>query len=583
MLVFFHLPFMDIVRRQPHPRQTPRPSDGISATRPSGMRPSPGSITRGQRPPMPPHMSRAVPSASPGAMPYQRTPYRSQPYLRPPVPPQSPATARTYTPAPTASTPPHTKRRTRSSITRRVLIGAVVLFLITVGWMVWMLYSKGRNAAANMNDSGNPYTLRATLANITNPDSYETLHGFTDGRINVLLLGRANTFKGGKDLTDTIILASINTVDYRLGLFSIPRDLLVTHNDRTVKINSLYTYGLRDGVGTRYLTDTVTTITGEPVHYYVLMDFEGFTKIIDILGGINVDVPHHIKDTRYPGPGYSYETFEIQPGLQYLDGATALKYARTRHDSEGDFGRARRQQQVMQAARNKAFSLGTIVNPMKIGSILDVLGDHVHTNIGGDTLEPFISLIKKVDTHNITTVVVDAWRPESLLVSARRGELPGLVPRIGTYREIRERAGALFELDKITQRQKDIAAERPTIGIINRSGNAELPARVTTAMKTVGFVTVRNITPSRSAQNDTSPTDTTTITDLTGGEKPFSLDELIKKLPATKSTEQFDADATPVDFVIVLGTDLISSYTYTAISQDELENALHHNNNNDDL
>ncbi len=467
---------------------------------------------------------------------------------------------------------PQRSSRRRIPFGRIILIGAAVVFCLVLVWMVWMFYTKGRTAAANMNDSDRPYTLRAALADIANPHSYEKLEGFADGRINILLLGRANTFKGGKDLTDTIMLASINTRDYRLGLFSIPRDLLVTHNKRTVKINSLYTYGLHDGVGTDYLTDTVTTITGEPVHYYILMDFEGFTKIIDILGGINIDVPNPIKDTRYPGPGYSYETFEVPAGLQHFDGATALKYARTRHDKEGDFGRAKRQQHVMQAARNKALSLGTIVNPLKIGSILDVLGDHVHTNVGGDVLEPLISLIKKVDTHNITTVVVDAWRPDSLLVSARTGGMPGLIPRIGTYREIRERAGALFELEKIAQRQKDIAAEQPTITLINRSDNAALPARVTAALATIGFTSVTLHTPPRPRTGDVAPaSDATTITDLTDGEKPFSLDELIKKLPAAKSADAFDADTITTDFVITLGTDLIPTYTYTAISQDEME------------
>ncbi len=485
---------------------------------------------------------------------------------------------------PSAYAPPHSSQREAPSAQRAphrripfgrvILITAAAIFLIALVWTVWMLYSKGRIAAANMNDSDRPYTLRAALADIANPQSFEKLNGFAEGRINILLLGRANTFKGGKDLTDTIMLASINTRNYRLGLFSIPRDLLVTHNGRTIKINSLYTYGLRDNVGTDYLTDTITTITGEPIHYYILMDFEGFTKIIDTLGGINIDVPHHIKDTRYPGPGYSYETFEIQPGLQHLDGATALKYARTRHDSEGDFGRARRQQQVMQAARNKAFSLGTIVNPMKIGSILDVLGDHVHTNVGGDALEPLISLIKKVDTHNITTVVIDAWRPDSLLISARSGGMPGLIPRIGTYREMRERAGALFELDQITQRQKDIAAEQPTITIMNYSGNSELLSRVTTTLKTIGFSSVTATVLPRGHTNTSSIIDTTTISDLTDGEKPFSLDELIKKLPATKSTTPSDTDTITTDFVITLGTDLIPTYTYTAISQDEMEKEL---------
>lgn len=134
-------------------------------------------------------------------------------------------------------------------------------------------------------------------------------------------------------------------------------------------------------------------------------------------------------------------------------------------------------------------------------------------------------------------------------------------------------------------RQKDIVAEKPSIAIVNRSDNTALPARVTAALQTIGFDTVRHITPPRTtARNEVQEAaTTTTIADLTGGEKPFSLDELIKKLPAEKSTEQFDTDTYPADFVIVLGTDIIPAYTYTAISQDELENATHTNMTNDDL
>lgn len=458
-----------------------------------------------------------------------------------------------------------------SLLLQRVILGGLlVLLCAAAGWTGWILYRKSARALDNMTDDPAPYTLRATLADITNPRSYEKLRGFSDGRINILLLGRANTFKGGKDLTDTIMLASINTVDYRLGLFSIPRDLLVTHNGRRAKINTLYAYGLRDSVGTRYITDTITDITGQPVHYYIVMDFEGFTEIIDILDGINVDVPHDIKDTRYPGPGYSYETFEVRAGLQHFDGATALKYARTRHDKEGDFGRAKRQQQVMQAARNKAFSLGTIVNPIKISEIIDVVGSHVHMNVGGNDIEPLISLMKKVDTQNITTVVIDAWQPDSLLVSARSGGVPGLLPRIGSYREIRERATELFDLNKIAQRRNDIVAEQPSVTLVNRSGNADMPARVAATLTGIGFERITHATIRQ--RNDAAATvATTTVTDTTNGEKPFSLDELMKKLPATKSGEHVDVGTVATDFVVTLGTDITDAYTYTAISQEELE------------
>ena len=461
------------------------------------------------------------------------------------------------------------KRRSRIPIGKFLLWCAVILFTGSIVWTCWMTYTKTNETFAHMSDNGEKHSVLRTISNIANPHSYESLKGFDDGRINILLLGRANTHKAGKDLTDTIMLASINTKDYTVGLFSLPRDLLVMHDGAYGKINALYQSGVRNDVGAQYITDVVGDVTDQEIHYYIVMDFEGFTKIIDILEGINVDVPRHIKDERYPGPGYSYETFEVYPGLQQFNGETALKYARTRHDVEGDFGRAKRQQQIMQAAKNKAFSLGTIVNPMRIAEIFDVLGEHIHTDISPNEIEPFIALTKKLDTQNITTVVVDAWQPGSLLISARQGNASGLLPRIGNYKEIRERAQNIFDLTRIAQREKDISSENSTITLFNRSGDASLPTRVTSMLRTIGFTSVTIHTPKLKRNETLADLEETTIIDRTTGAKPFSLDELLKKVPAKKGSETI-AD-TEADFVIILGKDILPNYTYTEITQDELE------------
>jgi LCP family protein required for cell wall assembly len=449
---------------------------------------------------------------------------------------------------------------------------ALIFFCASILWAIFAFAQKADMTIESISDNGEKHSFMETITQMANPRSYKTLSGFEEGRINILLLGRANTHKAGKDLTDTIMLLSVNTVDYTLSFFSLPRDLLITNgSDRMIKINALYQSGLRNDVGADYIIDAVAEVTGQKIHYYIVMDFDGFINIIDTLGGINVDVPQHIKDDKYPGPGYSYETFEVFPGLQKFDGETALKYARTRHDPEGDFGRAKRQQYVMQAAKNKAFSLGTIVNPIKIADILTTLGDHIHTDIAPNEIEPFIALTKKVDTHNITNVVVDAWKPGSLLISARyyssTGGISGLVPRIGitNYKEIREHAKNIFNLKQVEQRAKDITNEQPSIIVINASSDTTLGHRVAHALTTIGFMQV-------SQETDTSidiPRDHTIVIDRTAGEKPFSLDEIIKKVPAKK--DNFDINITDTDFVIILGNDILDAYTYTVISQDEME------------
>lgn len=449
---------------------------------------------------------------------------------------------------------------------------ACIIFLLSIGWATYAFIHKTNETLARISDDKERPSVMQAIANIANPHSYRSLNGFDDGRINILLLGRANTQKSGKDLTDTIIVASINTKSYTIGLLSIPRDLLIHTDSSYVKINSLYQTGLRTDVGAKYIIDAVEDITAQKIHYYVVMDFEGFTKIIDILDGINIDVPHHIRDESYPGPGYSYETFEVYPGLQKFDGETALKYARTRHDIEGDFGRAKRQQQIMQAAKNKAFSLGTIVNPKKIAEIFDALGDHLHTNISPNEIEPFIALIKKLDTQNITTVVVDAWQPGSLLISTRQfgsgGGISGLTPRTGNYKEIRERADLIFDLQKIAQREKDIDNEEPTIALINTTADTNLTGRVSALLQKIGFQKITVFSDPKIKK--IVPQETTTVIDRTSGAKPFSLDELIKKVPATKGDATLDKNIT-ADFAIILGNDILDTYTYTEISRDELE------------
>lgn len=449
---------------------------------------------------------------------------------------------------------------------------ALILFCASLLWAIFAFAQKTDITLESISNSGEKHSFMKTITQMANPRSYKVLNGFDEGRINILLLGRANTHKAGKDLTDTIMILSVNTVDYTMSFFSLPRDLLVmTGSDTMIKINALYQSGLHNNVGADYIIDAVTEVTGQKIHYYIVMDFDGFVSIIDTLGGIHIDVPQHIKDERYPGPGYSYETFEVFPGLQKFDGETALKYARTRHDPEGDFGRAKRQQYVMQAAKNKAFSLGTIVNPIKITDILTTLGDHIHTDIAPNEIEPFIALTKKVDTHNITNVVIDAWKPGSLLIGARHysstGGISGLVPRIGTtnYKEIREHANNIFNLKKIEQRMRDIANEQPSISVINASSDSMLGHRVVHALVAIGFTEVSQET---DAISDL-PRDQTIVIDRTGGEKPFSLDEIIKKVPAKK--DAIDTHDIDTDFVIILGNDILDAYTYTIISQDEME------------
>ncbi len=397
-------------------------------------------------------------------------------------------------------------------------------------------------------------------------------------RINILLLGKASEDYPGTDLTDTIMIASIDTVEKKIALFSLPRDLYVNipNTDYYTRINSVYQYGLSNEKGVEPLKETIEDITGQKIHFYIIADFNGFIDIVDSLSGINVDVLRDVKDTRYPGPNRSYQTFEIEKGLQIMSGETALKYVRYRHgDPEGDFGRAKRQQQVLQALKNRAFSLKTIFNPFAMNALLTSLGDHIRTDISATDMTHFVALIKKLDTQNITTVVIDAWKPDSLLrvMHVQHGPIRafGLMPRTGSYTEIRDLAENVFDVDKIKKRREKVIAEDAKIIIINQSDVPALTARTQKLLtKDLGLTNVSVATSELlGIENETL------IIDYSDGKKVFTADEIMRQLETKREDHNVYADSIEkeADIIIVIGSDLEEQILYEEATVDDLNGA----------
>jgi LCP family protein required for cell wall assembly len=185
-----------------------------------------------------------------------------------------------------------------------------------------------------------------------------------ESRVSILLMGVDSRQEGpgqGPGLTDTMILISLDPVAMTAGILSIPRDLWVNipgfGND---KINKAYFDGEANrlpGGGPALAMQTVHNFLGVPVQYYVVVDFFSFTTLIDDIGGIDVKVPETTLRIHPLGPA---KTVRLHQGLNHLDGATALAYARDRDTPGGDFDRARRQQQVIYAVRDKVLSLNML-------------------------------------------------------------------------------------------------------------------------------------------------------------------------------------------------------------------------------
>lgn len=320
-------------------------------------------------------------------------------------------------------------------------------------------------------------------------------HGFT----NLLLLGAGDKDHDGIDLTDTIMLVSLDPEKSKSAvLLSLPRDLfiLATQKMGAGRLNSLY----RDYKGhlmgrgksraeasheaLAQLSAEIGTLIGLPMHGAIKLDFSGFEQVIDAFGGIDVTVPEDIVDPTYPGPDYTYETFSIGKGLQHLDGATALKYARTRHTTS-DFSRSGRQQQIIAAAADKARQLGILGSVSKATELMSIVANNMETTFGTRQLLGLVGIGKKIDQHKIVSMQLTdengfyggVSRPGGFLYAPPREQfenasvlLPVSIPEMPvTWKQIQT-------LGKLLSENRETFVRPPGIIILN-AGAKESSAR----------------------------------------------------------------------------------------------------------
>lgn len=470
------------------------------------------------------------------------------------------------------------KKKSNSKISKIFWLTILITLLAGIGYVSFFLL-KSYNVAKKINVSNNKKSsLSEDVKSIISPiipiGEKSTLRGQETGRINILLLGAAGEHKPGGNLTDTVMIMSIDIKSKKIALLSLPRDFYVNipQSNNFTKINALYKISLDNKLGADLVKQAVEKITNLNINYYATVDFDAFQKIVDNIGGINIISERDIYDARYPGPNYSYQTFELSKGAHLLDGKTALQYVRERHDDpEGDFGRAKRQQQVIQSVKNKFFSMQTLFNAIALNNVLNTLGDNIKTDMTFTDIDQFVRLSKELDTQNINNAVVDAWKPSSLLkvshVTMGNAQAFILVPRVGNYSEIQDLAKNIFDQKEISKRQDEIKNEDASIAIINKSGDANLVTKIKKLLsERLGMKNVKII----SNEENELASNSTIATNQNGTSKIFTTDELIKKLPAKLSEENNSSEE---DITISLGTDLINTYKYDEDSIEEFNKA----------
>jgi polyisoprenyl-teichoic acid--peptidoglycan teichoic acid transferase len=221
----------------------------------------------------------------------------------------------------------------------------------------------------------------------------------TAGKTNILILGKSGEGHAGAQLTDTLIFASVSLAKPSVSLISIPRDIWIA--EIRAKINSAYYWGNEKpelGGGISLVKSLTEKITGQPVHYAVVVDFSGFKEIIDAVGGIEVNVENSFTDAKYPIEGKEndlcdgdkeykcrYETISFEKGLVHMDGATALKFVRSRNGDNNentDLAREARQQKIIAAVKGEVLAFRNLINPVIDLKIYRVLKSSVETDIG---------------------------------------------------------------------------------------------------------------------------------------------------------------------------------------------------------
>lgn len=380
-----------------------------------------------------------------------------------------------------------------------------------------------------------------------------------DGRLNVLLLGRGGEENEAPDLTDTILIASIDLQNQSATLLSIPRDTWVNVNGSNMKINAAFSTGKQKAMyqgkkledaeseGIKTTIESVREIAGVPIHKYALVDYVAFRDIVNALGGVDVYIPTAIYD--------GFTGWRFKAGQQHFDGLEALKFARSRHGSpRGDFDRNEHQRQLLLAMRDKAGSTGVLANPVRLNSIANAVQKNIRTDLSLSETQSLYSQTKGMSDSAV--VSLDLAKTDGPLITTGS---------IGNQSVVRPVAG-LFDYTKIRAYARSnmidpfLKKEAPTVAVYNGSGKAGMATNVADILASLGYKVLAK-------ETSQSPQSGTTVVKQVAGDHEFTDHFLSLRfkttitttlpsgvIPASTNNSSQNSPPKP-DYVIILGSD----------------------------
>lgn len=409
----------------------------------------------------------------------------------------------------------------------------------------------------------------ASLQKDVNPN---LLKGEGDGRVNILLLGIGGQAHDGPDLTDTIMLASIDPVNNTATLLSVPRDLWVTlPGHGAMKINAAYETGKYGYLhkntadnsnfqaiqaGFSSADQTVEGVLGVPIDYNVLVDFQAFRQAIDTVGGVSVNVPSELYD-----PTMAWENGNnpvlAQPGVQTMNGTKALIYVRSRETSS-DFARSERQRSVLLALKDKAITLGVLSNPAKISGLINAFGNNVKTDLSLSDANRLYSIFKGINNNDVksaslagdTTTTSGAAGNDSLVTTGDINGQSVVEPKAGL-----NNYGAIQTYVHSQLQDGYLLKEHALVQVLNGTGIAGLGQTESATLKSYGYSVA---TPGNAPHSGYLET---IVVDMSHGHDPYTKHYLEQRFSTTAVTKlpQGISNPTNAKFIVLLGGDAAGS------------------------
>ncbi len=368
--------------------------------------------------------------------------------------------------------------------------------------------------------------------------------------VNILLIGLDYRPEEQDSRADTQIVVHIDPAAKTVAMVSIPRDLWVPiPGYGEGRINSAFQKGDHDkatvpGGGPGLAMATIEESLGIHIHYFAQVDFNGFERIVDTMGGVTIDVPRPLADNEYPFQDYGFTRIYIPAGLQHMDGHTALEYARSRH-ADSDIGRNSRQQQVLLALKQQGLNLNLV---SRLNDLADQLSVAVKTDLSITQVGSLAQLAKEIDPGSIQTVVIDAnMVTETILNDGADVLMPN-------WDVIRPKVQQAFANPRLAKENARLSVQNGT----TTSGEAR---KVSDLLVSKGFVVA-----DLSSAQDQGNHPITTITDYTSGQKPQTVQALSEALGIpVSSVERADpstapsakSDGKPVDILVMVGDDRV--------------------------